>query len=133
MNATLESEQSDSLYDVIISGAGPVGLFLACELALAKCSVLILERAENLQSPLKRLPFGIRGLSALSVEALYRRGLLDELEVPKRLKDPHANAIQGPRRQVGHFAGIPIHAGDVDTSQWTYRLPSSTDTSFIAA
>src|SRR6201992_1382991 len=131
MNATLESEQSDSLYDVIISGAGPVGLFLACELALAKCSVLILERAENLQSPLKRLPFGIRGLSALSVEALYRRGLLDELEVPKRLKDPDSNAVQGARRQVGHFAGISFHAGNIDFSRSPSGLSSSTDTSLI--
>ncbi len=118
--------------DVIISGAGPVGLFLACELALAKCSVLILEKAENPHSPLKQLPFGIRGLSAPTIEALYRRGLLKELEVHKRLKNPHANAVQGPRRQAGHFAGIPFHDGDIDRSQWRYRLPSSTDTSLIS-
>ena len=62
------------------------------------------------------------GLSGLSVEALYRRGLLEELEVPKRLKDPHSNAVQGPRRQVGHFAGIAFHSGNVDISQWKYRL-----------
>ena len=31
-------------YDVIIAGAGPVGLFLACELRLAKLSVLVLEQ-----------------------------------------------------------------------------------------
>jgi UDP:flavonoid glycosyltransferase YjiC (YdhE family) len=60
---------------VLISGAGLIGLILACELALAKCSVLILERAENPHSPLKQLPFGLRGLSAPSVEAHYRRGL----------------------------------------------------------
>jgi 2-polyprenyl-6-methoxyphenol hydroxylase-like FAD-dependent oxidoreductase len=63
-------------HDVIISGAGPVGLFLACELALAKCSVLVLEKAENPHSPLKQFPFGIRGLSTPTIEALYRRGLL---------------------------------------------------------
>jgi 2-polyprenyl-6-methoxyphenol hydroxylase-like FAD-dependent oxidoreductase len=120
-----------NIHDVIISGAGPVGLFLACELALAKCSVLILEKAEDPHSPLKQLPFGIRGLSAPTIEALYRRGLLQELEVHKRLKNPHQNAGQGPRRQVGHFAGIPFHSGNIDTSQWKYRLPSSTDTSLI--
>ena len=123
---------SQPTYDAIISGAGPVGLFLACELALAKCSVLILEKAETPHSPLKQLPFGIRGLSALSVEALYRRGLLGELEVPKRLKDPHSNAVQGSRRQAGHFAGIPFHSGNIDISRWQYRLPSSTDTSLIS-
>jgi 2-polyprenyl-6-methoxyphenol hydroxylase-like FAD-dependent oxidoreductase len=115
------------MYDVIISGAGPVGLYLGCELALADCSVLILEKAAQPHSLLKQLPFGIRGLNALSVEALYRRGLLEELEVPKRLKNPHAGAVQGPRRQVGHFAGIPFHEGNVDATQWPYRLPSSTD------
>ena len=117
---------------MVISGAGPVGLFLACELALAKCTVLILEKAESPHSPLKQLPFGIRGLSSVSVEALDRRGLLEALEVPKRLKDPHSNAVQGPRRQVGHFAGIPFHSGNIDSSRWTYRLPSSTDAMLLS-
>src|SRR3984957_20311526 len=127
-----KSALNHSFHDVIISGAGPVGLFLACELALAKCSVLILEQAENTHSPLKQPSFGIRGLSAPSVEALYRRGLLNELELHKRIKNPHQNAGQGSRRQVGHFAGIPFHEGNIDTSQWRYRLPSSTDTSLIS-
>jgi 2-polyprenyl-6-methoxyphenol hydroxylase-like FAD-dependent oxidoreductase len=120
------------IHDVIISGAGPVGLFLACELALAKCSVLILEKAEDPSSPLKRIPFGIRGLSAPTISALYRRGLLEELEVPKRLKNPHSTTAQGPRRQAGHFAGIPFYDDHIDTSQWKYRLPGSTDTSLVA-
>ncbi|WP_244482361.1 FAD-dependent monooxygenase, partial [Bradyrhizobium pachyrhizi] len=29
-------------HDVLIAGAGPVGLMLACELRLAGCSVLVL-------------------------------------------------------------------------------------------
>ncbi len=128
----MNSDPHQPTYDVIISGAGPVGLFLGGELALANCSVLILEKAKDPHSPLKQLPFGIRGLSAPSVEALHRRGLLEELEVPKRLKDPHANAVQGPRRQAGHFAGIPFHSGNIDISQWKYRLPSSTGTSLIS-
>ncbi len=89
-------------------------------------------KAEDPHSPFKRVPFGIRGLSAPSVEALYRRGLLKELELHKRIKNPHQNAGQGSRRQVGHFAGIPFHEGNIDTSQWRYRLPSSTDTSLIS-
>jgi 2-polyprenyl-6-methoxyphenol hydroxylase-like FAD-dependent oxidoreductase len=128
----MNNYQDHLVYDVIISGAGPVGLFLAGELALANCSVLILEKAENPHSPLKQLPFGVRGLSAPTIEALYRRGLLEELEVPRRLKNPHSNAVQGPRRQAGHFAGIPFHDGNIDRSQWKYRLPSATDTSLIA-
>jgi 2-polyprenyl-6-methoxyphenol hydroxylase-like FAD-dependent oxidoreductase len=124
--------QDHPIHDVIIAGAGPVGLFLACELALAKCSVLVLERKEDPHSLLKQLPFGIRGLSAPTIEALYRRGLLKDLELHKRLKSPHQNAGQGARRQVGHFAGIPFHEGDIDTSQWEHRLPSSTETSLIS-
>jgi 2-polyprenyl-6-methoxyphenol hydroxylase-like FAD-dependent oxidoreductase len=127
-----ESPQDQSVHDVIISGAGPVGLFLACELALAKCSVLILEKAEDPHSPLKQLPFGIRGLSAPTIEALFRRGLLQKLELHKRLKNPHQNAGQEARRQVGHFAGIPFHEGDIDSSQWKHRLPSATETSLIS-
>ncbi|MGC2398796.1 MAG: FAD-dependent monooxygenase [Acidobacteriaceae bacterium] len=127
-------EQDDSSYDVIISGAGPVGLFLACELALAKCSVLILEKAEDPHSPLKQFPFGVRGLSAPTIEGLYRRGLLPEIQLHKTLKNPHKTAVtSGPRRQVGHFAGIPLYEGNIDTSQWIYRLPSSTEPSLLSA
>jgi 2-polyprenyl-6-methoxyphenol hydroxylase-like FAD-dependent oxidoreductase len=121
-------------HDVIIAGAGPVGLFLACELALAKCSVLILEKAKDPHSPLKQLPFGIRGLSAPTIEALYRRDLLKELELHKRLNNPHKTSapVQGPRRQGGHFAGIPFLDGNIDTSQWRFRLPSSPETNLLS-
>ncbi|SEW45132.1 2-polyprenyl-6-methoxyphenol hydroxylase [Chitinophaga arvensicola] len=116
---------------MIIAGAGPVGLFLACELALANCAVLILEKADTPHSPLKQAPFGIRGLSAPTIEALYRRGLLSELELHKHLKKPNANAAQGAGRQAGHFAGIPFLESNIDTSQWTNRLPGSTETSLV--
>jgi len=118
------------IHDVIISGAGPVGLFLACELALAKCSVLILEKAVHPHSPLKQLPFGIRGLNAPTIEALHRRGLLTELEIHKRLKNPHLQ--QGSRSQGGHFAGIVFYTDHVDTAQWKYRLKGATQTSLIS-
>jgi 2-polyprenyl-6-methoxyphenol hydroxylase-like FAD-dependent oxidoreductase len=118
--------------DVIISGAGPVGLFLACELALAKCSVLILEKSDGPGSPLKELPFGIRGLSAPTIEALYRRDLLAELEIHKRLKNPHTAVAQGARKQIGHFAGIPFYEDNVDTTQWAYRLKTATATNLIS-
>jgi 2-polyprenyl-6-methoxyphenol hydroxylase-like FAD-dependent oxidoreductase len=135
MNATLESggtSPDHTIYDVVISGAGPVGLFLGCELALARCSVLILEKAEDPHSPLKQLPFGIRGLSAPTIEALYRRGLLKELEIYKRLKNPHSNAAKGSHRQAGHFAGIPFNYDHIDPSQWKYRLPGGPDTSLLS-
>src|SRR5580658_8748959 len=133
METFTNNEMNGRIYDVIICGAGPVGLFLACELGLAKCSVLVLEKTENPQSPLKEIPFGIRGLSAPTIEALYRRGLLDELEIHKRLKNPHQNSGQGAQRQVGHFAGIPFLEGNIDTVQWKYRLPGSPDTSLMSS
>jgi 2-polyprenyl-6-methoxyphenol hydroxylase-like FAD-dependent oxidoreductase len=127
------NSQNPLIHDVIIAGAGPVGLFLAGELALAKCSVLVLEKAETAHSPLKQFPFGIRGLSAPTIEALYRRGLLETLEVHKRLRNPHKTSTpEGPRRQVGHFAGIPFLEGNIDSSQWRHRLPSSTETNLIS-
>lgn len=116
-------------YDVIISGAGPVGLFLACELALASCSVLVLEKSDDPHSPLKQLPFGIRGMSSPTVEAFYRRGLLDELEVPKRVKNPFGNPASA---QAGHFAGIPFLYGDIDHAQWPHRLPGSPPTNLLS-
>ncbi len=120
-------------HDVIVAGAGPVGLFLACELALAGCAVLVLEQAGDAVSPLKQLPFGIRGLSSPSIEALHRRGLLDELEVPKRLKNPFAPAATPQARtQAGHFAGIPFHREDIDTAQWPFRLPSALPASLLS-
>jgi thioredoxin reductase len=35
------------IYDVVIAGARPVGLFLACELRLAGLSILVPEQAED--------------------------------------------------------------------------------------
>ena len=126
MNDTQLSAQTP--YDVIISGAGPVGLFLACELALGQCSVLVLEKAEDPHSPLKRFPFGIRGLSSPSIESLYRRGLLDQLALHKRMSSPHTQLKgQTPQsRPVGHFAGISLFDDKIDVSQWKCRLPGST-------
>src|SRR6185369_6067333 len=101
-------------YDVVIAGAGPVGLFLASELRLAKLDVLVLEQAEAPLSPLKRLPFGMRGLWGPSVEAFYRRGLLERIASQPRAEksaegqpSPGAIAFGSPRRApAGHFAGM---------------------------
>ncbi|OLL31259.1 FAD-dependent oxidoreductase [Burkholderia sp. SRS-W-2-2016] len=123
------------IYDVIIAGAGPVGLFLACELRLLHRSVLVLERTKNPHSALKRLPSGLRGLTAPTLEAFDRRGLLDELSAAQRAHDDASNTAaaahwrQQPRRPAGHFAGIQFYHDDIDTSQWPYRLPGHAGTS----
>ena len=122
-------------YDIVIAGAGPVGLFLACELRLANQSVLVLEQAEDPRSPLKRLPFGMRGLSVPTVEAFTRRGLLDDMATPQRARDdassnaPNAAHWMGQtRRPGGHFAGIQFFHDAIEASKWPYRLPSSAGT-----
>lgn len=109
-------------YDVIIAGAGPVGLFLGCELALAGCAVLVLEREPDPDSPLKRLPFGLRGLNAPTIAAFERRGLLEELAMPAPLA--HTAGVPGSR-PGGHVAGIQFSIDDVDTTQWPWRLPDA--------
>ena len=127
------------IYDVVIAGGGPVGLFLTCELRLLDLSVLVLERSEDPHSPLKRLPFGMRGLSAATLEALYRRGLLDEVVAAQRANDAAGSTattvhrMEQPRRPAGHFAGIQFYHDDIDTSKWPYRLPSPADTSMAVA
>jgi 2-polyprenyl-6-methoxyphenol hydroxylase-like FAD-dependent oxidoreductase len=118
---------------VIIAGAGPVGLFLACELRLARLSVLMLEQLEDPHSPLKRLPFGLRGLWGPSIQAFYRRGLLEPIasqrpaDAPGQPR-PGSVASEAQRRgPAGHFAGIQFDYGNIDSSRWTYRLPSPAD------
>jgi 2-polyprenyl-6-methoxyphenol hydroxylase-like FAD-dependent oxidoreductase len=119
-----------TLRDVVIAGAGPIGLFLACELRLADLSVLVLEQADDPFSPMKALPFGLRGLSAPTLEAFYRRGLLEEIGAAQRASDvagatkSSAHWMQQQRRPAGHFAGIQFFHEDVDPSEWPYQLPS---------
>jgi 2-polyprenyl-6-methoxyphenol hydroxylase-like FAD-dependent oxidoreductase len=121
------------MYDVIIAGAGPVGLFLAHELGLAKLSVVVLERSQDASSPLKRAPFGLRGLWGPSIEAFYRRGILEDIasgppsDVPGRPRQG-ASASGSNRGAAGHFAGIPFDYDNIDSSRWTYRIPCPGDT-----
>ena len=126
------------IYDVVVAGAGPVGLFLACEGRLAGLSVLVLEPQEGARSPLKRLPFGMRGLSAPSIDAFYRRGLLDDIAAGQPSHDSSRPGASGaahwlgqPRRPGGHFAGIPFYEDQIDTPSWRWRLPGPVGTSML--
>lgn len=116
------------MHDVVIVGAGPVGLFLACELGLAGCSVLVLEREAEPRSPWKAVPLGMRGLSAASVEAFYRRGMLIPLLTASGVDDVTGTYAAGdelsPPRQAGHFAGMMLDADKVDVTALPFRLPS---------
>lgn len=111
-------------YDVIIAGGGPVGLFLACELRLAGCSVLLLERSADATSPLKALPFGLRGLTLPTIDSLDRRGLLAELQARAVAGGGAATAhwTGQPRQPAGHFAGLQFYRDRVDEAAWPWRM-----------
>jgi 2-polyprenyl-6-methoxyphenol hydroxylase-like FAD-dependent oxidoreductase len=123
------------MYEVVIVGGGPVGLLLACELQLAGASVLVLERMDDPHSPLKDGWMGMRGLNFPSVEAFYRRGLLEEVRgcaLGWMSADPKPNfEIRGADstgsaarpRFGGHFAGIMLDMDKVDFSDRKYAIP----------
>ncbi|MFK0206485.1 FAD-dependent monooxygenase [Agrobacterium sp. NPDC090283] len=115
------------LHDVLIAGAGPVGLFLACELRLAGCSVLVLEAAPEPDSPLKRPPFGLRGLTVPTIESLDRRGLLEAIKERAAGRETPGTAhwMKEQRRPAGHFAGIQFFHDQIDTGRWPYHLAGS--------
>ncbi len=113
------------MHDVVIVGAGPVGLLLACELGLSGCSVLVLEREAAPGSPWRTAPLGMRGLSATSLEVFYRRGMLQPLltasgvpEVSIDSDEPAAPTF------AGHFAGMVLDPARIDLAALPYRLPT---------
>ncbi|WP_033825954.1 FAD-dependent monooxygenase [Kitasatospora sp. MBT63] len=123
------------MHDVVIVGAGPVGLFLACELGLAGSSVVVLEREPEPRSPWKAEPLGMRGLSAASVEAFHRRGMLHPLLTASGLRDDPGTAsaaapgtdtdtdVPASPRSAGHFAGMMLDPARVDLAALPFRLP----------
>ncbi|MCX4096376.1 FAD-dependent monooxygenase [Nocardia sp. alder85J] len=94
-------------YDVLIVGAGPVGLMLAIELRTAGIRVLVIERLAEPDTAVKA-----GAVNAAATAALERRGLLPALrEALRRLSVP----VDGGRApSVGHFGGIQVPAGPVD-------------------
>lgn len=115
-----------SAADVLIVGAGPVGLMLACELQLAGCAVRVLEQAEQSDSPSKRPPLGLRGLSAPSIEHLDRRDLLVPLQHHLAGQPmPAAHWMQAARQPAGHFAGIPFFLEPATQNHRPWQLPGA--------
>src|SRR5262252_6628986 len=116
--------------DVIVAGAGPVGLMLAGELRLGGASVIVVERLAEIDPTVKA-----GSLNAPTVEALDRRGLLPGLRAAQernmeqfaafmRQRSPAGPAggaasptgpptgppAKPPPRFAGHFAGIMLAA-----------------------
>ncbi|GIJ50402.1 FAD-dependent oxidoreductase [Virgisporangium aliadipatigenens] len=105
--------------DVLIVGGGPVGLFLAGELAGAGCSVQVLEREPDPDAPSKSLPLGMRTLWDLSAEVFYRRGLLADILTASG----SGEKVVLPRTL--HFAGILVDPDAIDVGRLPFQLPSS--------
>jgi choline dehydrogenase-like flavoprotein len=97
-------------YDVLVAGAGPVGLMLAVELQLAGTRVLVVERREELDTAVKA-----EGINAASAEAFDRRGLLPALLALHRPFTNTPESVGSERRRfAGHFGGIQVPADPVD-------------------
>ncbi|MBV9650538.1 MAG: FAD-dependent monooxygenase [Pseudonocardiales bacterium] len=91
--------------DVIVIGAGPTGLMLAGELALAGAAVEVIER--------QVVPSGQSrggGINSRTSEVLAMRGLLDAV-IERSIPTKSAR---------GHFAGLPV---PLDTRPWRTRHP----------
>ncbi len=93
--------------DVIIVGAGPVGLMLAGELCLTGVRPLVLERQPRLRETAKA-----SGFNGQIVELLRYRGLLDRVEAASgRPVHPAAGApFGGVQLDFSHLADPPIWA-----------------------
>jgi 3-(3-hydroxy-phenyl)propionate hydroxylase len=93
------STETQTKHDVVIAGAGPTGLMLAGELALARVDVAIVERRENQEL------LGLRagGLHSRTIEVLDQRGIAERF------------LAQGKALQLAGFARVPLDIGDFPT------------------
>jgi 2-polyprenyl-6-methoxyphenol hydroxylase-like FAD-dependent oxidoreductase len=117
--------------DVVVVGAGPVGLVLAAELALAGASVQVLER---LAEPAVSIKAG--AINVPTAEALDRRGLLSAAEQVQRDMLERVGSFsrpvddrerRGPERFTGHFAGMVLDGDLVDWSDPDLATHASVD------
>ncbi|WPW23230.1 FAD-dependent monooxygenase [Streptomyces griseoincarnatus] len=89
--------------DVVVAGAGPTGLMLACELRLAGVDVVV---AERLAGPTGESRAG--GIHSRTLEVLDQRGILDRF------------LAEGELQPVGHFAGLYL---EFDESESRHPYP----------
>ncbi|MEV4684355.1 FAD-dependent monooxygenase [Streptomyces kurssanovii] len=91
--------------EVVVAGAGPTGLMLAYELALAGVGTLVLEKLRQRAEQVKG-----GGIQPRTAELLESRGLLDPLL---------RHAVPG-EPAGGHFAALPV---PLDCTPWRTRHP----------
>lgn len=115
--------------DVVIVGAGPVGLFLSIELATAGVKALVLERLLEPDRTIKASSVGVVGF-----EALQRRGLSAALDTEYRatmaamLPSLKARAGGGPvKKPGGHFSGLFLLDADLQRDPERHLRPIAQD------
>lgn len=86
-------------HDVVIAGAGPTGLMLAGELALAGIDVVTVERRSHHDLVGSRAG----GMTSRTLEVLDQRGIVERF------------LAQGFTGQIGHFAGLFFDVSDLPT------------------
>ncbi|MFI6985419.1 FAD-dependent monooxygenase [Embleya sp. NPDC050154] len=89
--------------DVVIAGAGPTGLMLACELRLAGVDVMVVERLSERTGESRA-----GGMHSRTLEVLDQRGVLDRF------------LAVGELTPVGHFSGLWL---DFDGLESRHPLP----------
>ncbi|MGW3120947.1 FAD-dependent monooxygenase [Streptomyces sp. NPDC001107] len=119
MNKLMNKPMDTKTYDVVVAGAGPVGLLLGCELRLGGARVLVVERLAEVDETIKA-----GAINLPSAEALYRRGLLPALAAVQeeamrgfrkfRRAQGEDEDAPPPPRFAGHFAGIWLHGELLD-------------------
>jgi 3-(3-hydroxy-phenyl)propionate hydroxylase len=86
-------------HDVVIAGAGPTGMMLAAELALANVDVAVIERRASQELDGSRSG----GLHSRTIEMLDQRGIADRF------------LAEGEAMQIQRFAGVPLDISDFPT------------------
>ena len=99
----MEYQVLSNEFDVLVVGAGPVGLWVACELALAKVNVAVLERRAEAVTQSRALAIQGRTLEVFALRGLADRFLSRGRPIPK-----------------GHFGGLGTA---LDFSVFDTRFP----------
>ncbi len=84
--------------DVVIAGAGPTGLMLACELRLAGVDVVVVERLADRTGESRA-----GGIHSRTMEVLDQRGILDRF------------LAVGELQPVAHFSGLWLDIGEFES------------------
>jgi 2-polyprenyl-6-methoxyphenol hydroxylase-like FAD-dependent oxidoreductase len=101
------------MIDVVIAGAGPNGLMLACELALAGVRPLVVERLTEPSGEQRA-----NGLVGQVVRMLDRRGLCERLTAPGATLEPAPGFV---------FGAFPLDLRDLpDNPLYTFMAAATT-------